>query len=406
MRSGIGVSLLVVLATLAGAAPAAAAPELADTFDLSGTPGRITEGPDGNVWVLIAGSGAGNEIARVEPDGTVTEYDSDDLSGATGITTGPDDRLWVTKFQAVASFAAADPTNVEVTPIAAVSGQDIVAGPDGDLWTPGNGTVLQIPPDDPGNPIPHDVTGLAGRGIAAGGDGRIWVVDFAGQQLVRMKTDGTFTTIATGGQPQQIAAAPNGQMAYTNPNAGDTVVGLVTPPAEPLDVPMPNTDPFGITFAPDGAYWSARFAGNDLARITPQGRLTTLGGFPVASGPRYLTTGRGGTLWVSLETSQEVAKVTGVTAPKPPRARITKAPKAKVRTERTRAKVRFAFTANVAGAKFSCSLERQGKKPDFGSCRSPEAYRLEPGKYEFQVRAKAGGVTGKPAQAEFKVVRR
>src|SRR5690349_10963416 len=127
MRHRFGVSVVVLLVLgLLGPATAGAAPKVAAPFAVSGTPGRITEGPDGNVWVLISGSGDGTDIAKVEPDGTVTEYDSDDLSNAVGITSGPDDRIWVTKFQAVASFDPADPTVVDVTPITEVSGQDIV----------------------------------------------------------------------------------------------------------------------------------------------------------------------------------------------------------------------------------------------------------------------------------------
>src|SRR4029079_2300146 len=193
------------------------------------------------------------------------------------------------------------------------------------------------------------------------------------------------------------------QMAYTNPNAGDTVIGLVTAPDDPEGVPMPNTDPFGITFALDGAYWSARFAGNDLARVTPQGKLTTLGGFPASSGPRYLTTGEGGTLWVSLETSEQSARVTAVEQPKGPKVEITKAPKSTVKAKGGKAKVKFAFESKTKGAKFKCSLVKRGKGADYSGCKSPETYRLKPGKYEFAVKAKANGVSGKPAEAKFKV---
>src|SRR4029079_2835362 len=122
MRHRFGVSLVVLIALgLLASASAAAAPKVDDTFALSGTPGQLTEGPDGNVWVLISGSSESNEIAKVEPDGTVTEYDSDDLANAKGIATGPDDRIWVTKFQAVAGFDPADPTVVDVTTITDVS---------------------------------------------------------------------------------------------------------------------------------------------------------------------------------------------------------------------------------------------------------------------------------------------
>ncbi len=405
MRHRFGVSLVVLIALgLLGSASAQAAPKVADTFAVSGMPGRVTEGPDGNVWFLISGSDDDNEIGMIEPNGTVTEYDSDDLSNGVGITTGPDDRLWVTKFQAVASFDPADPTTVDVTSITDVAGQDIAIGPDGDLWTPGDGAVVQIPPDDPGNSTSHPVTGLSGRGIVAGGDGRIWVADFGGQRIVRMKTDGDFTEYSLSAGPQGIAAGSKEQVAYTVPNAADTFVGLVTFPDDPLDVEMPdNSDPTGIVFALDGAYWTARFNANDLGRITRSGDATSLGGFPANSGPRYLTTGEGGTLWVSLQTTEEIGKVTGVEQPKGPKVKITKEPKSKVKANGGKAKVKFAFESKTKGAKFKCSLVKQSKGADYSGCRSPETYRLKPGKYEFAVKAKADGVSGKPAKAKFKV---
>ena len=364
MRTGMRVSLLVVLlASLLAAASAQAAPKVEDTFDVSGTPGRITEGPDGNVWVLLSGSGLGNDIAKVEPNGTVTEFDSNDLDNAVGITAGPDDKLWVTKPQAVASFDPGDPTVVDVTAVAAIgTAQDIVSGPDGNLWTTGDEAALQIPPADPANPVPHAVPNMFARGIAAGGDGRIWIADFNGQRIIRMKTDGTFTEYAVGGGPQQVAAGANQQIAFTNPGAVPQVTGLITPPNDPKGVEMPNTDPFGVTFGRDGAFWTARFAGNDLARVTPDGKQTSLGGLPAASGPRYLTAGPGGTLWVSLETGLQIAKVSGLEAPKAPKAKITKAPNGKVKTDGKRAKVKFAFESNTKGATFKCSLETTGEE--------------------------------------------
>ena len=405
MRHRFGVSVVVLIALgLLGSTSAEAAPEVADTFAVSGMPGRITEGPDGNVWFLISGSGDGNEVGMIEPDGTVTEYDSDDLANGVGITTGPDDRLWVTRFQAVASFDPADPTVVDVTSITDVAGQDIAIGPDGDLWTPGDGAVVQIPPDDPGSSTSYPAAGLSGRGIAAGGDGRIWVADFGSQRIIRMKTDGTFTEYALAAGPQQVTAGPKEQVAFTVPNAADTIVGLVTFPGDPLDVEMPdNSDPTGIVFALDGAYWTARFNANDLGRMTPGGDTTALGGFPANSGPRYLASGEGGTLWVSLQTTEEIAKVTGVKQPKGPKVKITKAPKSKVNAQGRKAKVKFAFESKTKGAKFKCSLVKRGKDADYSGCRSPETYKLKPGKYEFAVKAKADGVSGKPAKAKFEV---
>ena len=66
------------------------------------TPGfasEITSGPDGNLWFTeshILSVGA-NEIGRITPSGTITEFPIPTSYGApTGITAGPDGNLWFT----------------------------------------------------------------------------------------------------------------------------------------------------------------------------------------------------------------------------------------------------------------------------------------------------------------------
>ena len=80
-------AVLVAVMTLAASAPAA--PTLNGTFDLSAAPSKITQGSDGNIWVVVGGA----KLARITPDGTVTETDLDTTS-AKGITSGPDGNLW------------------------------------------------------------------------------------------------------------------------------------------------------------------------------------------------------------------------------------------------------------------------------------------------------------------------
>src|SRR5262245_52391847 len=99
---GLAVSAAVVAALVPGAA--SAAPQVTGEFDVSKTPQQLTLGPDGNVWVLI-----GDDIAKVQPDGTVTEYNPADLDGGVGITTGPDGNLWVTDTKLVVRIPPADP---------------------------------------------------------------------------------------------------------------------------------------------------------------------------------------------------------------------------------------------------------------------------------------------------------
>jgi glucose/arabinose dehydrogenase len=65
---------------------------------------------------------------------------------------------------------------------------------------------------------------------------------------------------------------------------------------------------------------------------------------------------------------------------------------------------RFKFGADLAGATFTCKLDRKAK----AACRSPKTYRrLKPGKHTFKVWASAGGLTdATPMKFSWKILRR
>ena len=194
----------------------------------------------------------------------------------------------------------------------------IVTGPDGNLWTASNDKVLKITTADPANPTLFTLNSTmspAARGIASAG-GLIWVVDFSGA-IVAMTTAGVQTPHAVGGGPQEVAGGPGGQVLFSNPLASPQHVGRLIAGGLPQTTDRPLADPFGIAFGQDGAYWVAEFAAGRLARVTAGGEVTTLGGLPTNS-PREITTGPGNTLWVSLELSNKVARITGVDPPAPP----------------------------------------------------------------------------------------
>jgi virginiamycin B lyase len=310
----------ICLALLAGDR-AAAAPVVDGEFDVTGVPQRIAQGPDGNMWVTLAGAG-GNEVAKITPDGTVTPVDNDTLGGAIGITAGPGDgKLWVTQSTKVTRFDPANPT-APGTPFPAdiAAPQTIVVGPDGNLWTASADKVLRITPA--GLATPFTVL-TAARGIAASGD-LLWVVDFAAAELVSVTTDGIATHHPIGGNPQEVAGGLGGQVVATNPAPPQRVVRLV-PGGSPLPTEVaPGADPFGIAFGADQAYWFAQAFGNDLGRLTADGRYTRLGGFSVDAGPRHIAAGPGNTLWVALQgingqanTATLVARVSGLEPPQP-----------------------------------------------------------------------------------------
>lgn len=87
-----------------------------------------------------------------------------------------------------------------------------------------------------------------------------------------------------------------------------------------------------------------------------------------------------------------------------PRTTIVKAPKRKVKTKRSKARVSFEFESNEKRSTFECRFD---DKP-FESCASPLQAKAKLGKHTFDVRATdaAGNTDASPARAAFKVVKK
>lgn len=299
---------------------AAAAPAVTGEFRLTERPHQLTQGPDGNVWVALEGT-TRNDLAKVAPDGTVTEYDVPQLRSPIGIAAGPDGNLWLTQTGEVVRLSPADPAGSASVFAAPAIGaaQEVVAGPDGNLWTASIDNALQITPS--GTVRPFLVSRMRARGIANAGDGTLAIADFGDApgegRVVRLTTDGRATFVPTGGQLIDVAAGAGGALAYTNPLGTPQQVGRIAPgamTAQPTDVPL--TDPFGIAFGADGAWWVANFSRDAITRLAPDGTVTPLSGFGAGSGPRWITAGPGNTLWVALEAGSAVARVSGVEPPR------------------------------------------------------------------------------------------
>jgi virginiamycin B lyase len=301
-------ALIAVLALLAVPCTAMAAPALNGEFDVSEQPQRIATGPDGNVWFTIA---TGRDYGRIAPDGTVTEYDFPaGVSGAKGIATGPDGNVWIAANGNVVRVDPASPATPQAFPIAGLVPEEVAAGPDGNVWLTSGTDAIKVGTN--GALIDRYTVLVGARGITAGRDGNLWIADFADTAVVRVTPGGTKTVFDVAGMgPQQVAAGAAGQLAFTNPNG---TLGLMAYDGTFRDISMPATDPFGVVFGQDGAWWTAQFATNSLGRVTPEGDYTQLPLTP-NSGPRYLATGAGNTLWVALQTTNRIARVTGVDPP-------------------------------------------------------------------------------------------
>jgi virginiamycin B lyase len=311
-------SLLGLLAA-AALAPAAAraTPAVAGEFPLGQPPGPLMAGPDGNMWVVLAGRP--NDITMVTPAGAVTGYAAASISSPGGVAADASGNLWVTQIGGVARFAPASPTAATSYPVAAIgsSPQAIVLGPDGNLWTASRQSVIQIPPSNPAGAKTFSIPGMVNAvGIAAGGDGNLYVAD-AGGQLVRVTTAGVATVYPVGTEDQGVVGVTGGigqQIAFTQEGSlgGMYLQGTFAAPQSLSGTPM------GIAVGADQAYWIADASAASLTRLTAAAQSSTLPGFSAGSAPQYVAAGPNGTLWVSLAGSNRIGLVTGLQPPSSP----------------------------------------------------------------------------------------
>jgi virginiamycin B lyase len=410
----------MVLGPLVAAAGASAAPAVNGTFPTTGTPSRIIHGPDGNVWFGLAGSIDANEFGRIAPDGTVTEFDTPNDQQVAGLTVGPAsvggprDQIWMAQAGAVVRW---DPfvASGDVFPVPELNGpRGIVADRDGYIWVvDDNDGLIRLDPATGSTPVEVLVAGSGGRGITVGGDGALWWADFGQGTINRTlaRSPWTTTSVAVGGGPQEVAAGVGRQVGFTNQGAFPHQVGRVFPPTSFTSLEVPDTDPFGIALGSDRNYWIANFLSNDLGRLTGSGSYSRPVTFDPGSGPRYVTAGQPGTLWVSLETSGQIARVTGVPEVRASGRRI-RALRAVVRDRRLRVSFRLLRQATVR-----LTVERR-RGPVFRTVRTRtvradrgqnrvSAGRLSPGRYRVRVRATYRNETRSPvAVRAFRIARR
>ncbi|HEX5608815.1 MAG TPA: hypothetical protein VFX45_01845 [Solirubrobacterales bacterium] len=428
LRRTATLALLTGLLALGAAVPALAAPAVTGEFDVPGlgNNNKLVQGPDNNIWVTLNG-GNGKDVAKITPEGGVTEYNLEAVT-ASGITVGPDGRLWITRNGGLISFEPGNPEGTkQLTPIVEIGiSHSIVRGPDNNLWVATDNALLRIPVEAGGKagaPKAFEVAGLSPKDIDVAGS-LLVVADFAGSRVVTSTTDGNIDEHKVGGGVQGVAGNPNGQYAFSQPTAEPREFGLFAPGAAPIITQIPGKDPFGVALGSDGAYWAPEFNSDGLLRMTATGAVTGLPGFAKNSAPRQITAGPNNTLWVTLEMTKKVGRVSGLEPPvtnppppppppKAPETKIDKGPKGKVKIKGKKAKVTFRFSSPDANASFECRVTRatKGKAKasrviPFAGCKSPKPYSLKPGTYRFEVRAVLSGVTDlSPATRSFKVIR-
>ncbi len=137
----------------------------------------LASGPDGNLW--FAG-GPGGGIARVTPDGTVTNFTQglSATSNLSQIIAGPDGNLWFTDFSNPAAIGRITPAGViaEFSQGILDDPDSLTIGPDGNLWfTDFDSAIGRITPDGVISEFPESVPADSQPfGITTGPDGNLW----------------------------------------------------------------------------------------------------------------------------------------------------------------------------------------------------------------------------------------
>lgn len=416
---------LAAVITALSTAPAVAAPVVDGVFDLPGvtTNGQLTVGPDGNIWVALE-----DAVGRVTPGGVVTVFKTADLNNTLGSPTGgitsASGFIWVAQTPAgkkpIVKIPPANPagaTEIAVPDITA-GPNAMTLGPDGNIWTVLTGRIVRFSPSAPATNAKFLIAGLLPRGITSASDGTLWVTDVGnGGQLLNVTTAGVQTPYPVTGGPQGVAAGPDAQVVYANPNSTPQQIGRLSPGGTAQTLDRPNgSDPFGVAFGNDGAYWIAEFAGNRLARVTTDGQLTTLSGFPAVAGqgPRQIVAGPNNTLWATIDkpgdsANTKIARIAGVELPPPPTGQTptgqtpTTTPPPPDKTAplitnvaliKTAARVRVNFTLSEAGT-LKIELARAARGQRHGKrCLKPSARRKRAKRCTRYLRIRALGRTG------------
>lgn len=170
-----------------------------------------------------------------------------------------------------------------------------------------------------------------------------------------------------------------------------------------------------LSLQPSAAYVASAMAGDNVGFLTYGGTRTdkfasTSVSLPPKCQDAFGTAYDDGAKKVSFAVSASGAVCakpqtqtqTQTTTPPIPDTVLGTHPKAKVKTRKSKASVKFIFSASVPGATFECKLDKGAYAP----CASPKSYKVKPGKHTFSVRAVgAGGTDPTPASFSFKVVK-
>jgi virginiamycin B lyase len=255
-----GILLLLAFAGIAQAK------QKAFSIPTGSQPIAITRGPDGNFWFTLQNS---SQVARITPDGVITEFRTPTLSFPFDITSGPDGNIWFSEGS---------------------NGQIGFITPEGKI------TEIRFSNFD------------ASSGITTGPDGNIWFCDLTGNNIWRYnlatKQLRKFPVPTPNAFPEEITVGPDRALWFTEGIGGK--IGRITTDGIITEFGSGLNSPRSIIDGPDGNVWFTLSFAPHLGRITPGGEITF---FPTPNNPEHLTRGPGDTLLFSEFGVSKIASI-------------------------------------------------------------------------------------------------
>lgn len=258
-------------------------------------PIAITQGDDGNFWFTEANS---SRVARVTPQGLITEFVTPTFSFPFDITPGPDGNIWFSE-GSIGQIAFITPagqiTEIQFANFDAAGG--ITTGPDGNIWfcdSTGNNiwrydlsahALTKFPVPTPSS-SPEDIT--------AGPDGNLWFTERAAGKIARITTSGVITEVVSGlDSPRSIVLGPDGDLWFNPAFAAElgrlSVAGMLT--LYPIPARAENIAP-----GQDNTLLFTEFGFNKIGTITAGGVVTESAEFR-NSQPTGITAGNRRRVW-------------------------------------------------------------------------------------------------------------
>ncbi|HXC98548.1 MAG TPA: hypothetical protein VN048_04340 [Verrucomicrobiae bacterium] len=256
-------------------------------------PNGMTPGPDGAVWFTEYAAG---RIARIDVNGVVSEYlIPPSLSRPYNIVSGGDgSNLWFTvaAYNAVGRISTNGVFQLFAIPFA-VTCTGMTMGPDGRLW------LLDFGPEY--------IQGM----VTNGG-----VVALTLSNSIVTGAAYYNSNMTVNSRPGNITTGPDGNLYFTEQLAGRigriTTNGVITETA----ISPTNTSPLDITTGPDGALWFTQAATNLLGRIDTNLNITQFvlptnnSAGAIADEPNGITLGKDGNLYYTDSPSGIVGRAT------------------------------------------------------------------------------------------------